>query len=79
MLAEHLTRLRSRAGMTVPQASKATGIPLSTLYAYEQGRIRPGPDRLRQLCGAYGASALDKLLAFELYTDPNGHSEAACA
>ena len=48
--------LRVRAGLTQPEAAKATGFPLRTLFAYEAGTSKPTEERLHKIINAYHAT-----------------------
>jgi WD40 repeat protein/transcriptional regulator with XRE-family HTH domain len=54
-LARELTLLRERAGLTVREVQKRTGIVHSTLGGYFSGRHKPALDRLELVLSACGA------------------------
>ncbi|WTX00673.1 helix-turn-helix transcriptional regulator [Streptomycetaceae bacterium NBC_01309] len=56
-----LRAARERHGATLTDVSRATGIALSTLSRFENGRRTPGLDVLLRLAGLYGVS-LDQLV-----------------
>ncbi|GHV97863.1 hypothetical protein lacNasYZ03_11390 [Lactobacillus nasalidis] len=55
-------RVRERRGLTLKQVSEATGIPLSTISQYENGRRKTKREVLEKLSNYYGVDP--KILLF---------------
>jgi len=52
-LAPRLRDARTRAGLTVEEASVRSGVDRGSLYAYEGGRTEPKAVALLALCNVY--------------------------
>ena len=52
--AARLRALREKAGLTVPELTKATGIPQRTLYSWESAERMPHYDTLPILAESFG-------------------------
>lgn len=63
-LALHLVALREAAGLTVQDVADRTGIPLSTLYAYEGGTRGIPADLYPQLAKLFRVTAAEFLPKF---------------
>lgn len=54
----------------VQSVSEATGIPRSTLFAWESDTVRPPPERVGALLDLYGATDEERLEAWRLRSMP---------
>lgn len=54
-----LRRLRFAAGLTLTALAGRSGINLSTLSSYENGRYSPSPSSLTRLAAAIGCEPVD--------------------
>ena len=70
MLAEQITYLRTRAGMTQRQLAKDLHVGLSAIGMYEQGRRTPSVEILIQMATLFGVS-LDYLITGKEFSAPN--------
>jgi DNA-binding XRE family transcriptional regulator len=62
--ASRLTELRKRAGLSQPQLAEKSGVPVSTIRQFEQGRREPTYGTLTKLASGLGLSlsAFDPVL-----------------
>jgi transcriptional regulator with XRE-family HTH domain len=63
-MGERFQRLRHQAKMTQDEASQKSGVPLSTLRQWEQGKRLPRIDHAMQLARALGVT-LDELTGMD--------------
>lgn len=72
MIGDELRRLRVAAGLTQLALSKLAGVTPQTIAHIEAGRIVfPGPDKLRHLADALGASYPRlALLVYDAWPEP---------
>ena len=70
MLAEQITYLRTRAGMTQRQLARELHVGLSAIGMYEQGRRTPSVEILIQMSNLFGVS-LDYLITGKEFSAPN--------
>ena len=70
MLAEQITYLRTRAGMTQQQLAKELHVGPSAIGMYEQGRRTPSIEILIQMSNLFGVS-LDYLITGKEFSAPN--------
>ena len=52
--AERLKKLREKAGLTVEELAETSGIPVQTLYCWEQASRTPAIDRFPELAESLG-------------------------
>ena len=76
MLAEQITHLRTRAGMTQRQLAKELHVGLSAIGMYEQGRRTPSVEILIQMSNLFGVS-LDYLITGKEFSAPTTESPNA--
>ena len=70
MLAEQITYLRTRAGMTQRKLAKELHVSPSAIGMYEQGRRTPSVEILIHMSNLFGVS-LDYLLTGKEFSAPN--------
>lgn len=61
LFAMRLRELRESAGLTVEEASETTGVPVSTLYGYENGKMTPQFQALPKIAKGYGLQRIGDL------------------
>lgn len=76
MLAEQITYLRTRAGMTQRQLAKELHVGLSAIGMYEQGRRTPSIEILIQMANLFGVS-LDYLITGKEFSASNEENNIA--
>ena len=62
LFSENFNSIRKEKGMSISDIGKETGIPITTLYDWANGRTQPKADKLKDLADVLGTSA-DELLA----------------
>ncbi len=67
LIAIELTAARTRAGLSVIELSKLTGISKTVLHGYERGRTKPGAREIRLLSGALNISPNRLILGNESF------------
>jgi transcriptional regulator with XRE-family HTH domain len=68
-MGERLQRIREETGMSQSQLARASGVPLSSLRNWEQGRRIPLFNTAAKVAKALGVS-LDRLAGFDEPTAP---------
>jgi transcriptional regulator with XRE-family HTH domain len=53
-LASRLHRLRKAKGMTLAEVAQLLGVSKPTVWAWEQGRVRPAPERHAKIAALFG-------------------------
>ena len=69
-LAVRLTRLRKDKGLTLAAVAAQLGVSKPTVWAWEQGRARPTPERMTRIAALYGLGEVR--LATGRDSDANG-------